>query len=490
MAVYFALRRVSANGKANRTMEKLKFYIAGAWVDPAAPMALDVVNPAIEESFARISLGSRQDVDRAAGAARRAFALSCDASVADRLAWLDGIIQGFRKRLPDLARTMTLEMGAPITFATERQATVALFHFEEAARVLAGYAFETPVGNGIVRREPIGVCGLITPWNWPLNQIASKLAPALATGCTVVLKPSEIAPLSAMMLAEIIDDAGLPAGVFNLVNGDGPTVGEAIASHPDIDMVSFTGSTAAGVRVAKLAADTVKRVAQELGGKSANIILDDADLDAAVIAGVHACYTNAGQNCQSPTRMLIPRRTRDAAFAAARKAVGSIRLGNPLDPATTMGPLVSQAQFDKVQALIHSGIDGGATLVAGGLGRPAEFNTGYYVRPTVFGDVTRHMRIAREEIFGPVLSIMSYDSDDEAIEIANDTPFGLAGFVQSKDLKRARAVANRIRAGRVYLNGAPFDRRLPFGGYKQSGNGREFGVFGFEEYLEVKAILG
>jgi aldehyde dehydrogenase (NAD+) len=471
-------------------MEELKFYIDGAWVDPAAPMALDVVNPATEESFARISLGSRQDVDRATRAARRAFALTCDASVADRLAWLDRIIQGFRRRLPDLARTMTLEMGAPITFATERQATVALFHFEEAARVLAGYAFETPMGNGIVRHEPIGVCGLITPWNWPLNQVASKLAPALATGCTVVLKPSEIAPLSAMMLADIIDDAGLPAGVFNLVNGDGPTVGEAIASHPEIDMVSFTGSTAAGVRVAKLAADTVKRVAQELGGKSANIILDDADLEAAVTAGVHACYTNAGQNCQSPTRMLIPRRKRDAAFAAARKAVSSIQLGNPRDPATTMGPLVSQAQFDKVQALIRSGIDEGATLVAGGPGRPAEFNTGYYVRPTVFGDVTRHMRIAREEIFGPVLSIMSYDGDDEAIEIANDTPFGLAGFVQSKDLKRARAVANRIRAGRVYLNGAPFDRSLPFGGYKQSGNGREFGVFGFEEYLEVKAILG
>jgi aldehyde dehydrogenase (NAD+) len=470
-------------------MDKLKFYIDGGWVDPAKPAALDVVDPATEESFARISLGSRQDVDRAARAARRAFALSCVASVADRLTWLDRIVQGFRKRLPELARTMTLEMGAPITFATERQATVALFHFEEAARVLAGYAFETRMGNGIVRREPIGVCGLITPWNWPLNQVASKLAPALATGCTVVLKPSEIAPLSAMMLAEIIDDAGLPAGVFNLVNGGGPAVGEAIAAHPEIDMVSFTGSTAAGVRVAKLAADTVKRVAQELGGKSANIILDDADLEASVIAGVHACYTNAGQNCQSPTRMLIPRHTRDAAFAAARKAISSIRLGDPLDPTTTMGPLVSQAQFDKVQALIRAGIDEGATLVAGGPGRPAEFNSGYYVRPSVFGDVTRDMRVAREEIFGPVLSIMSYEGDDEAIEIANDTPFGLAGFVQSKDLKRARGVANRIRAGRVYLNGAPFDRSLPFGGYKQSGNGREFGVFGFEEYLEVKAIL-
>jgi aldehyde dehydrogenase (NAD+) len=385
---------------------------------------------------------------------------------------------------------MTLEMGAPITFATERQATVALFHFEEAVRVLASYKFEERMGSGIVRREPIGVCGLITPWNWPLNQVASKVAPALATGCTVVLKPSEIAPLSSMLFAEIVHEAGLPPGVFNLVNGDGPTVGEAIASHPEIDMVSFTGSTAAGVRVAKLAADTVKRVAQELGGKSANIILADADLKAAVTAGVHACYTNAGQNCQSPTRMLIPRAQRDAAFEAARAAVDSIRLGDPLDPASTMGPLVSQAQYEKVQALIQSGVEEGATLVAGGLGKPSTVDRGYFVRPTVFGDVTPQMRIAHEEIFGPVLSIIPYDSEEEAIAIANDTPFGLAGFVQSTDLKRARAVANRMRAGRVYLNGAPFDRSLPFGGYKQSGNGREFGVFGFEEYLEVKAILG
>ena len=471
-------------------MEKLKFYIDGGWVDPAAPSTLGIVNPATEETFAHISLGSRSDVDRAAKAARRAFAAYSVTSVEQRLSWLQKIIEGFRARLPELARMMTLEMGAPITFATQRQATVALFHFEEAARVLASYKFEERMVNGVIRREPIGVCGLITPWNWPLNQVASKVAPALATGCTVVLKPSEIAPLSAMLLAEIVDDAGLPAGVFNLVNGDGPTVGEAIAAHPEIDMVSFTGSTTAGVRVAKLAADTVKRVAQELGGKSANIILADADLKTAVTEGVHACYTNGGQNCQSPTRMLIPRAQRDAAFAAAREAVDTIRLGDPLDPASTMGPLVSQAQFEKVQDLIQSGVDEGATLVAGGTGRPSELNRGYFVRPTVFGDVTPHMKIAREEIFGPVLSIMSYDTEDEAIEIANDTPFGLAGFVQSRDPVRARTVANRIRAGRVYLNGAPFDRSLPFGGYKQSGNGREFGVFGFEEYLEVKAILG
>lgn len=471
-------------------MDKLKFYIDGAWVDPAAPSTLDVVNPATEEVIARISLGARQDVDRAAEAARRAFATSSQTSVEERLSWLGKIIEGFRARLPELARTMTLEMGSPITFATERQATVALFHFEEAARVLARYPFEERTPTGIIRREPIGVCGLITPWNWPLNQVASKVAPALATGCTVVLKPSEIAPLSAMLLAEIIHEAGVPAGVFNLVNGYGPTVGEAIAGHPQIDMVSITGSTTAGIRVAKLAADTVKRVAQELGGKSANIILADADLKAAVIQGVHACYTNAGQNCQSPTRMLIPRAGRDAAFEAAREALQAIRLGDPLDPATTMGPLVSQAQVDKVQDLIQSGVDEGATLVAGGTERPAGLDRGYYVSPTVFGDVTPQMRIAREEIFGPVLSIISYDTEDEAVEIANDTPFGLAGFVQSKDPDHARRVANRIRAGRVYLNGAVFDRSLPFGGYKQSGNGREFGIFGFEEYLEVKALLG
>ncbi|HVE54926.1 MAG TPA: aldehyde dehydrogenase family protein [Ramlibacter sp.] len=471
-------------------MDKLQFYIDGQWVDPAAPATLAVTNPATEESFARISLGTRADVDRAVAAARRAFTTCSTTSVKDRMGWLRSIIEGFRARLPELARTMTLEMGSPITFSTERQATVALFHFEEAARVLAEYPFEERMGKGIVRREPIGVCGLITPWNWPLNQVASKVAPAIATGCTVVLKPSEIAPLSAMLFAQIVHEAGLPPGVFNLVNGDGPTVGEAIAAHPDIDMVSFTGSTAAGIRVAKLAADTVKRVAQELGGKSANIILPDADLPAAVMQGVHACYTNAGQNCQSPTRMLVPRGQREAAFAAARKAVESIKLGDPLDPATTMGPLVSRLQYEKVQALIRSGIEEGATLVAGGTGRPPGVARGHYVRPTVFGDVTPAMRIAREEIFGPVLSILGYDTEDEAVAIANDTPFGLAGFVQSGDVRHARTVANRIRAGRVYVNGAAFDRSLPFGGYKQSGNGREFGVFGFEEYLEVKALVG
>ena len=467
-----------------------KFYIDGCWVTPAAGERLAIENPATEEQFAEIVLGSAADVDRAVQAARRAFASWSETSREERSGCLRRIAEGFRRRLPELAGMMTREMGAPITFSTQRQATVALFHFEEAIRVLETFEFEWAEGVGRIRREPIGVCGLITPWNWPLNQVASKVAPALATGCTVVLKPSEIAPLSAMMLAEIIHDAGVPAGVFNLVNGAGAPVGEAIAAHPEIDMVSFTGSTQAGIRVAQLAAETVKRVAQELGGKSANIILDDVDMAQAVTQGVHACYTNAGQNCQSPTRMLVPADRMDAVKAAARAAADAIRVGDPMDPATELGPLVSRRQFERVQEYIQSGIDEGAALVAGGLGRPAEFNRGHFVRPTVFADVKPEMRISKEEIFGPVLSIIPYGSEEEAIEIANGTPFGLAGFVQSADPARARRVANRMRAGRVYYNGAPFDRALPFGGYKQSGNGREFGRFGFEEYLEVKALLG
>lgn len=467
-----------------------KFYIDGTWVEPAKPNLLEIENPATEEMICQINLGTKADVDQAAKAARRAFATYSQTSRDERLGYLQRIIAGFKQNLPKLAAMMTTEMGSPITFSTERQATVALFHFEEAARILADYKFEWREGVGIVRREPIGVCGLITPWNWPLNQVASKVAPAIATGCTLVLKPSEIAPLSAMLLAEIIDDAGLPPGVFNLVNGDGPEVGEAVASHREIDMVSFTGSTKAGIRVAQLAAETVKRVAQELGGKSANIILPDADLERAVKAGVHACFTNAGQNCQSPTRMLVHHTQRDQAIEAARSAADSIKVGDPTDPQTGLGPIVSRRQFDKVQELIQSGIDEGATLVAGGPGRPSDLNLGYFTRPTVFADVTPKMRIAQEEVFGPVLSIMNYETDDEAIEIANASPFGLAGFVQSKDRHRARQIANRLQVGRVYYNGAPFDRAMPFGGYKQSGNGREFGRFGFEDYLEVKALLG
>ena len=451
---------------------------------------MDVLNPATETVIDSISLGNSADIDKAVAAARRAFQSFSQTDSAERLALIRRIIAGFRARLDDLAQAMTKEMGAPITFSTERQATVALFHFEEIARVLETFDFEYADGPHRIIREPIGVCGLITPWNWPLNQVASKVAPALAAGCTVVLKPSEVAPLSAMIIAEIIDAAGTPPGVFNLVNGDGPVTGHALAAHTDVDMMSFTGSVRGGVAVAKAAADTVKRVTQELGGKSANIILPDADLTIAIPEGVKACFVNGGQNCQSPTRMLVHRSQRDAAVDLARAAANAFRLGDPMDPKTEMGPMVSAQQFAMIQDLIKAGLSQGATLVAGGPGRPAEFTQGYYVRPTVFADVTPDMRIAQEEIFGPVLSIMTYDTEDEAIEIANGTDFGLAGFVQSSNLEHAQRVARRIRAGRVYLNGAPFNRSLPFGGYGQSSNGREFGVFGLEEFLEVKAIVG
>ena len=467
-----------------------KFYIDGAWVDPVTPHLFDVINPATEEVAGQISLGSSADVDHAVVAARRAFCSYSQTSRDERLALLQRIIEGFEARSDELARTMTAEMGSPITFSNEVQTVNALTHFKEMISVLKSYEFERFMGGTLIRREPIGVCGLITPWNWPLNQVTSKLAPAIAAGCTAVLKPSEIASLSAILFAEILHDAGVPKGVFNLVNGDGPTVGEAISNHPDIDMVSFTGSTRAGILVAKGAATTVKRVVQELGGKSANIVLPDADLEKAIPAGVLRCFTNTGQSCQAPTRMLVHRSQRDAAVALARKAADQVRVGDPLDPKTTMGPLVSKAQFDKVQGLIERGIQQGANLVCGGTGRPAGFNRGYFVRPTVFADVTTDMAIAKEEIFGPVLSMMTYDSEDEAVAIANNTTYGLAGYVQGRDIDRVRRVAERIRAGRIYLNGAAVDRSVPFGGYKQSGNGREHGVFGFEEYLEVKAVLG
>jgi aldehyde dehydrogenase (NAD+) len=467
-----------------------KFYIDGEWVEPAVPRLFDVINPATEEVAGQISLGSGTDVDRAVAAARRAFPSYSETSIEERLALLQRIVDGFEARNSELARAMTIEMGSPITFSNDVQTINALTHFKEMISILKSYEFERFMGGTLIRREPIGVCGLITPWNWPLNQVTSKLAPALAAGCTSVLKPSEIAPLSSILFMEILHDAGVPKGVVNLVNGDGPTVGEAISNHPGIDMVSFTGSTRAGILVAKGAASTVKRVVQELGGKSANIVLPDADLEKAIPAGVLRCFTNTGQSCQAPTRMLVHRSQRDDVIALATKAAEQVKVGDPLDPKTTMGPLVSKAQFDKVQGLIERGTREGATAVTGGTGRPAGFNRGYFVRPTVFVDVTPDMTIAKEEIFGPVLSMMTYDSEDEAIEIANGTSYGLAGYVQGGDLDRVRRVAGKLRAGRVYLNGAPVDRSVPFGGYKQSGNGREHGVFGFEEYLEVKAVLG
>lgn len=467
-----------------------KFYIDGAWVAPKQSRLCDVVNPATEEVTGQISLGTKDDVDDAVAAARRAFSSYSLTSRETRLQWLERIIALYQVRRDELARAMTAEMGSPITFSTETQAVMALAHFKEMVRVLRSYEFESMMGSTLISREAIGVCGLITPWNWPLNQVTSKLAPALAAGCTVVLKPSELAPLSSILLTEILHEAGLPKGVFNLVNGDGATVGEAIASHPDIDMVSFTGSTRAGVLVAKAAANTVKRVTQELGGKSPNIILKGADLNRAVAAGVLRSYLNAGQSCQAPTRMLIHRSMREAVVEIAKGAAEQVRVGDPSDPATQMGPLAGKAQFNKVQVMIEKGIQEGATLVCGGLGRPAGFNRGFFVRPTVFADVTPDMTIAKEEIFGPVLSIMSYDTEEEAIDLANNTSYGLAGYVHAGDLDQARRMASRIRAGRIYLNGAPSDAVAPFGGYKQSGNGRENGVFGLEEYLEVKAVLG
>ena len=467
-----------------------KFYIDGEWITPAVPKLFDVVNPATEKVAGQISLGSAADVDRAVAAARRAFPSYSETSREDRLALLKRIVAGYKARNGELARAMTAEMGTPITFSIEVQTVMALAQFEEMISVLASYEFEKFMAGALIRREPIGVCGLITPWNWPLNQITSKLAPALAAGCTVVLKPSEVAPLSAILFTEILHEAGVPKGVFNLVNGDGANVGEAISSHPDIDMVSFTGSTRAGILIAKAAANNVKRVTQELGGKSANIILTGADLNKAVPAGVLRCFTNTGQSCQAPTRMLVHRSDRDAAVALAKNVIEQVRVGDPLDPATTMGPLVSKAQFGKVQGLIERGIDEGATLVCGGPGRPAGISRGYFVRPTVFADVTPAMTIAKEEIFGPVLSMLTYDSEDEAVSIANGTTYGLAGYVQAGDIDAARRVGKRLRAGRIYLNGGPQDTSVPFGGYKQSGNGRECGIFGLEEYLEVKAMLG
>ena len=470
--------------------ECLDFYINGAWTKPAQPKTLDVIDPATEEPIGRISLGSAADVDKAVAAARKAFETFSQTSPAERVALLERIIAAYQARLGDLAETISLEMGAPLWLANAAQAPSGLAHLMQTLEVLKSYAFVENRGTTRLLREPIGVCGFITPWNWPINQIACKVAPALAAGCTMVLKPSEVAPLNAIIFAEILHEAGVPAGVFNLVNGDGATVGAAIASHPGIDMVSFTGSTRAGTQVAKNAADTVKRVAQELGGKSANIILDDADLKRAVEGGVRSCFTNSGQSCNAPTRMLVPRAKHAEAIAIAKAAAETVKVGDPKTEGTTIGPVVSQAQFDKIQGLIEKGIKEGAELVTGGAKRPDGLKRGYYVRPTVFANVRNDMTVAREEIFGPVLCILPYDTEEDAVRIANDTPYGLSGYVSSADPSRALRVASRLRTGNVHLNGAGPDFGAPFGGYKQSGNGREWGAFGFEEFLEVKAVMG
>jgi aldehyde dehydrogenase (NAD+) len=467
----------------------LNFYIDGAWVKPTQPKTIDVINPATEEPIGRISLGSAADVDKAVAAARKAFETFSQTSPAERAALLERIIGAYQMRLGDIAETISLEMGAPAWLANAAQAPSGLAHFMQTLEVLKSYAFVENRGTTKILREPVGVCGFITPWNWPINQIACKVAPALAAGCTMVLKPSEVAPLNAIIFAEIMHEAGVPAGVFNLVNGDGPTVGAAIASHPGIDMVSFTGSTRAGTQVAKNAADTVKRVAQELGGKSANIILDDADLKHAVEGGVRSCFTNSGQSCNAPTRMLVPRAKHAEAVAIAKAAAEATKVGDPSGE-VAIGPVVSEVQFNKIQGLIEKGIKEGAELVTGGPKRPDDLKRGYFVRPTVFANVRNDMTIAREEIFGPVLCILPYDSEEDAVRIANDTPYGLSGYVSSGDSARALRVASRLRTGNVHLNGAGPDFGAPFGGYKQSGNGREWGAFGFEEFLEVKAVMG
>ena len=467
-----------------------QFFIGGRWVEPVRPATLDVIDPSTEEPFTCISVGSAADVDCAVAAARSAFETFQATSRDERLALLRRILECYNARAQDLAEAVSREMGAPLAFARDAQVWAGRVHLEATIEALETYEFTPLSGSTLIFREPIGVAALITPWNWPLNQIVCKVAPALAAGCAVVLKPSEIAPVSGLIFAEIVEAAKAPQGLFNLVNGTGPVVGQAMAAHPDVDMVSFTGSTRAGILVAKAAADTVKRVAQELGGKSPNLILRDADFAAAVSEGVKSCFSNSGQSCDAPTRMLVPAERHDEALALAAVVADGLKVGDPRAPGVDLGPVVSAAQFDKIQRLIETGVREGARLAAGGPGHPAGLNRGYYVRPTVFGGVTPEMTIAREEIFGPVLSIMPYDNEDEAVRIANDTPYGLAAYVASSNREHARAVATRLRAGTVNLNYPAWDVRAPFGGFKQSGNGREYAGFGIEDYLEWKAVVG
>jgi len=467
-----------------------QFYINGEWVDPATPNDLDVINPATEEVCATISLGSEADVDRAVAAAKAAFASYGRSSRQERVELLEACVATYKKYYNDVADAIREEMGAPHSLAVNDQAHSGLGHLQQAATVLKTFEFEEDLGEHRVFKEPIGVCGLITPWNWPVNQIGCKVAPALAVGCTMVLKPSEVAPLSAHVWTRIMHEAGVPAGVFNMVNGDGAVVGTAMSRHPDIDMMSFTGSTRAGTLVAQNAAPTVKRVTQELGGKSANIILDDADLDAAVTGGVLHMYNNTGQSCNAPSRMLVPASKLAEAEAIAARVTEGVVVGDPGREDTTMGPVVSEAQFNKIQDLIEKGIEEGAKLVAGGPGLPPGIEKGYFVRPTIFSEANNDMTIAREEIFGPVLTMIPFETEEEAIRIANDTPYGLAGYVQSGSIDHARELASHIRAGNIHINGASGGYDVPFGGFKQSGNGREWGHHGFTDFLEIKAVEG
>ena len=470
--------------------ECMQFYINGEWVDPVDPKSLDVINPATEEVIGKIAMGNSQDVDKAVSAAKEAFESFSETTKEERLALMGKILEVYQSRYDEIAETISSEMGAPLWLSKAAQAATGAGHFGTFMEVLKNYNFDEDKGTTRLRKEPVGVCGLITPWNWPINQIACKVAPALAAGCTMVLKPSEVSPLNAVIFAEVLHEAGVPAGVFNLVNGDGLSVGEAMSSHPDIDMMSFTGSTRAGVAVAKASADTVKRVSQELGGKSANIILDDADFNKSVAGGVTGCFMNSGQSCNAPTRMLVPADRQDEAVAIAKATAEATVVGDPKEVAAGgIGPVVSEVQFNKIQGLIEKGIEEGATLVAGGPGKPEGFNAGYYVKPTIFSDVSNDMTIAREEIFGPVLSILPYKDEDDAISIANDTEYGLSGYVSGSQ-EKAQKFAEKFRSGNVHVNGAGPDFNAPFGGYKKSGNGREWGDLGFEEFLEIKAILG
>ena len=467
-----------------------KFFINGKWIEPAGRSTLDVINPATEKAFATISLGNADDVDTAAKAAKSAFDSWSNSSIEERKEIISNIVGGLKSRSDEMATAISSEMGAPMGLSKTAQVGSGLGHFMNVLSILENFEFEEIRGTTKIVKEPAGVCGFITPWNWPLNQIACKVAPAIAAGCTMVLKPSEIAPISAYILTEIIAESGLPAGVFNLVNGDGLSVGAAISGHPDIDLVSFTGSTRAGREVAKAAADGIKRVTQELGGKSANIILNDVpDFARAVSGGVAGCFGNSGQSCNAPTRMLVPQSRMEEAINAAKAAAAKSVVGDPSAESTRMGPVVSEIQFNKIQTLIQKGIDEGADLIAGGPSRPEGLEEGYFVRPTIFANVSNDMTIAREEIFGPVLSIIGYKDDDDAVSIANDTDYGLSGYV-SGEPEHAQAIARKLRTGNVHINGAGPDFSAPFGGYKQSGNGREWGIEGFEEFLETKAMMG
>ena len=468
-----------------------RHYIGGEWVTPLGSEKRDITNPANAEKSGEMTLGTSADVDAAVAAARKAFGTFAFTSREERIALLEKIIEGYKARMPEMAKAITLEMGAPEAWATGAHAPSGLGHLMTALKVLKDFEFEEKLGQATVFKEPIGVVGMITPWNWPINQITCKVAPAIATGCTMVLKPSEVAPYSAQLFTEIMYEAGVPAGVYNVVYGEGPVVGDAMSSHPDIDMVSITGSGRAGAAVQANAAKTIKRVTQELGGKSANIILDDADFEKAVASGTVRVMTNTGQTCTAQARILVPADRMDEAAAIASKAAESVVSGDPHNPETKIGPIAHEAQFKKVGHMIQEAIDEGAKLVAGGPGRPETApETGFYVKPTVFANVTPEMTIAKEEVFGPVVTIMGYENEDDAIRIANDTDYGLSGAVQSGDPERARRVASKLRTGMVLINGANNELLAPFGGYKQSGNGREWGPHAFNDFLELKSVMG